>query len=183
MARTTCSRSWQGPRHVADRLGRQRRRRPDPPTGRRHGLDLGRARGRARGDVQGGQDIDERTGPSGRTTGLAPGQGEDPDRRDAGRADYFATWDPAAATRRDLLTGTDPVVLIDPSVATAFEIPLDRPVVPYPPGSTAIGLLSSPATPRLRRPSSSIRRRATSRVDRTARAWWRPRRMDAGSRR
>jgi len=52
--------------------------------------------------------------------------------------DSFATWDPGggryATLSGDLLTGDDiRVVLVDPSVSTAFEIPLDRSVVAAPP--------------------------------------------------
>ena len=52
--------------------------------------------------------------------------------------DYFATWDPEggrfATLAGDLPAGDDiRLVLIDPSVGTAFEIPLDRPVVAAPP--------------------------------------------------
>lgn len=52
--------------------------------------------------------------------------------------DSFASWDPQggryASLSGDLLTGDDVrVVLIDPSVSTAFEIPLDRSVVAAPP--------------------------------------------------
>lgn len=52
--------------------------------------------------------------------------------------DYFATWDPEggrfATLAGDLPAGDDiRLVLIDPSVATAFEIPLDRSVVAAPP--------------------------------------------------
>lgn len=52
--------------------------------------------------------------------------------------DYFATWDPEggrfATLAGDLLSGDGiRVVLIDPSVGTAFEIPLDRSVVAAPP--------------------------------------------------
>jgi len=52
--------------------------------------------------------------------------------------DYFATWDPDGG-RFATLAGDLPagdgirLVLIDPSVGTAFEIPLDRPVVAAPP--------------------------------------------------
>ena len=51
---------------------------------------------------------------------------------------YFATWDPGggrfAMLAGDLAVGRDiRVVLIDPSVGSAFEIPLDRPVVAAPP--------------------------------------------------
>lgn len=52
--------------------------------------------------------------------------------------DYFATWDPEggrfATLAGDLVSGDDiRVVLIDPSVGTAFEIALDRSVVAAPP--------------------------------------------------
>jgi hypothetical protein len=52
--------------------------------------------------------------------------------------DYFATWDPEggrfAALAGDLVSGDGiRVVLVDPSVGTAFEIAIDRPVVPAPP--------------------------------------------------
>ena len=52
--------------------------------------------------------------------------------------DYFATWDPEggrfATLAGDLLAGDGiRVVLIDPSVDTAFEIPLDRAAVAAPP--------------------------------------------------
>jgi hypothetical protein len=52
--------------------------------------------------------------------------------------DSFATWDPGggryATLSGDLLTGDDVrLVLVDPSVSTAFEIPLDRSVVAAPP--------------------------------------------------
>lgn len=52
--------------------------------------------------------------------------------------DSFATWDPQggryATLSGDLLTGEDiQVVLVDPSVSTAFEIPLERSVVAAPP--------------------------------------------------
>jgi hypothetical protein len=52
--------------------------------------------------------------------------------------DSFATWDPGggryATLSGDLLTGDDiRVVLVDPSVSTAFEIPLERSVVAAPP--------------------------------------------------
>jgi hypothetical protein len=52
--------------------------------------------------------------------------------------DYFATWDQAggrfATLAGDLLSGDAiRVVLIDPSVGSAFEIPLDRSVVAAPP--------------------------------------------------
>ena len=51
---------------------------------------------------------------------------------------YFATWDPDggrfAMLAGDLSSGEDiRVVLIDPSVGTAFEIPLDRAVLAAPP--------------------------------------------------
>jgi hypothetical protein len=52
--------------------------------------------------------------------------------------DYFATWDPEggrfATLAGDLVAGDGiTVVLIDPSVGTAFAIPIDRPVVAAPP--------------------------------------------------
>ena len=52
--------------------------------------------------------------------------------------DYFATWDPEggrfATLAGDLLAGDRiRVVLVDPSVGTAFEIAIDRPVVAAPP--------------------------------------------------
>ena len=52
--------------------------------------------------------------------------------------DYFATWDQEggrfATLAGDLPSGEGVrVVLIDPSVGTAFEIPIDRPVVAAPP--------------------------------------------------
>jgi len=52
--------------------------------------------------------------------------------------DSFATWDPQggryATLSGDLLTGEDiRVVLVDPSVSTAFEIPLEKSVVAAPP--------------------------------------------------
>ncbi len=52
--------------------------------------------------------------------------------------DFFATWDPEggrfATLAGDLLSGDGiRVVLIDPSVGSAFEIPLDRSVVAAPP--------------------------------------------------
>jgi hypothetical protein len=52
--------------------------------------------------------------------------------------DYFATWDPEggrfAMLAGDLLAGEAVrVVLVDPSVKSAFEIPVDRPVVAAPP--------------------------------------------------
>jgi hypothetical protein len=51
---------------------------------------------------------------------------------------YFATWDPGggrfAMLAGDLASGEDiRVILVDPSVASAFEIPIDRPVVAAPP--------------------------------------------------
>ncbi len=71
---------------------------------------------------------------------------------------YFATWDPAggrfAELAGDLASGgTVAVVLIDPSVSTAFQIPIDRPVVAAPPAwidsdrlILVTGDASSPAT-------------------------------------
>jgi hypothetical protein len=52
--------------------------------------------------------------------------------------DSFATWDPQggryATLSGDLLTGDDiRLVLVDPSVSTAFEIPLEQSVVAAPP--------------------------------------------------
>jgi len=52
--------------------------------------------------------------------------------------DYFATWDPQggrfATLAGDLLGGDEiRVVLVDPSVGSAYEIPLDRSVVAAPP--------------------------------------------------
>jgi hypothetical protein len=52
--------------------------------------------------------------------------------------EYFATWDPEGgryATLAGDLAGGDSirVVLVDPTVASAFEIALDQPVVPAPP--------------------------------------------------
>ena len=52
--------------------------------------------------------------------------------------DYFATWDPQggrfATLAGDLVSGDGiTLVLTDPSLGTAFEIPIDRPVVAAPP--------------------------------------------------
>jgi hypothetical protein len=52
--------------------------------------------------------------------------------------DFFAVWDPQggrfATLAGDLVAGDQiRVVLIDPSVASAFEIPIDRPVLAAPP--------------------------------------------------
>jgi hypothetical protein len=62
------------------------------------------------------------------------GPNGDPDRG----PDTFASWEPGggryATLSGDLATGDDVrVVLIDPSVSTSFEIPLDRSVVAAPP--------------------------------------------------
>ena len=66
------------------------------------------------------------------------GQAGRPDRRPRTGSGHFATWDPEggryATLSGDLLVGDDVrVVLVDPSVSTAFEIPLDRSVVAAPP--------------------------------------------------
>ena len=103
--------------------------------------------------------------------------------------DYFATWDPEggrfATLAGDLASGDQiRVVLSDPSVGTAFEIPLDRPVVAAPPAwidgerllvvtgdaaepiativdTTTGGLSDGPAGARLLATSASGRRIAT----------------------
>jgi hypothetical protein len=67
-----------------------------------------------------------------------PVSAKDPTGAKPGGPYSFATWDPEGglfATLAGDLLSSDPIrlVLVDPSVATAFEIPLDRPVLAAPP--------------------------------------------------
>jgi hypothetical protein len=72
------------------------------------------------------------------------------------RPGYFATWDPQggrfAELAGDLTSGGGvQLVLIDPTVSTAFEIPIDRPVVAAPPawldGDRLVIVTGDPASP------------------------------------